>query len=368
MSRKSTIDTLFGSASPVAADAKLAGRTERQLIPSRGLLGTPNTPPPSEGKSLIRTGAVRAIGESLQRLNDAGRVAADLQAQIANAQTLIEIDASLLDPAPVRDRLTLGDPRETLSLKQSIRENGQRVPILVRPHPVVPGRFQIAYGHRRAEACRELGIKARAIIASLSDEELIVAQGRENTERRDLSFIEVALFASRLEAAGHPRHVIIASLGLDKADVSRVMSVARDIPEELIVQIGPAPKAGRSRWMALAAALRRPSGRFRIEQLLADDGFSAADSDARLQMALAVAVKETEAGDQKAAKTVVTSVLGDPVATMEFGRRSSRLTINSGVAPQFAEFLAKELPALYERFEFKQLKQDARSQGTRRHP
>lgn len=85
-------------------------------------------------------------------------------------------------------------------------------------------------------------------------------------------------------------------------------------------------------------------------------------------MALTVVVKETEARDQKAAKIVVNSASGDPIAAMEFGRRSSRLVINSGAAPQFAEFLAKELPALYERFESKQQKNEARSQGTRRHP
>ena len=39
----------------------------------------------------------------------------------------------------------------------------------------------------------------RAVVRTLSDAELVIAQGKENNERRDLSFIERALFAAHLE-------------------------------------------------------------------------------------------------------------------------------------------------------------------------
>ena len=41
------------------------------------------------------------------------------------------------------------------------------------------------------------------LFESLTDEQLVVAQGQENSARTDLSFIEKALFAARLEEYGY---------------------------------------------------------------------------------------------------------------------------------------------------------------------
>ena len=97
----------------------------------------------------------------------------------------------------------------------------------------------------------------KAIVRQLTDEEVVVAQGRENLDRADLSFIERALFARRLEDSGYERSVIMAALSTDKSDLSRYIAIARRVPEELARQIGPAMKAGRARWAALVEALAR---------------------------------------------------------------------------------------------------------------
>ncbi|WP_342364016.1 plasmid partitioning protein RepB [Terrarubrum flagellatum] len=366
MSRKSTIDALYGFGGTAASRGQ-AGSGAQTIAPQaprspeethRGdtPLGAPNDPDPARRAGTgavpqIRTGAVRAIGETLQKWSEAGKAAAELQAQIADAQTLVELDPASVDPAPVRDRIQLGDPREMMALKQSIRESGQQVPILVRPHPALAGRFQIAYGHRRADACRELGIKVKAVVALLTDEQLVIAQGRENTERRDLSFIEIALFAWRLETAGYSRAVIVSSLGVDKADVSRVISVAKDVPETLIVTIGPAPKAGRSRWMAFAAALRDPSTRAQVEAVMALDSFAEADSDGRFQLALGAIGRSQPAAEVRGSVAVLENSAGQPVVFLERSRKAARLTINASADPDFAEFLAGELAGIYRRYE-----------------
>ncbi|MFP3581837.1 ParB/RepB/Spo0J family partition protein, partial [Arthrobacter sp. SIMBA_036] len=85
--------------------------------------------------------------------------------------------------------------------------------VLLRPHPEAKSRYQVAYGHRRLAATRKLGIKVRAVIRELTDEQLVVSQGQENSARTNLSFIERALFAARLEERGFGRDVIMASLG-----------------------------------------------------------------------------------------------------------------------------------------------------------
>jgi len=64
-------------------------------------------------------------------------------------------------------------------------------------------------------------------VRSLDDHQLVVAQGVENSARRDLSFIERAMFAKALEDAGYERPVIMASLSTDKTELSKMISVAR---------------------------------------------------------------------------------------------------------------------------------------------
>jgi hypothetical protein len=66
------------------------------------------------------------------------------------------------------------------------------------------GHFQVAYGHRRLRAAELLQIKVKAVVRYLSDIEMVVVQGKENSDRRDLSFIERAAATADLRL--HLRH------------------------------------------------------------------------------------------------------------------------------------------------------------------
>ena len=75
---------------------------------------------------------------------------------------VFEIDpAQIVTEGRLDDRLQL----EVEGLKNSISKNGQRVPVLVRP--LEADRYNLIYGRRRLEACRELGIKVRAIVTEV---------------------------------------------------------------------------------------------------------------------------------------------------------------------------------------------------------
>lgn len=143
-------------------------------------------------------GPVGGITRTLGNITEKMERANDLERQLAEGQTIVEIDTDLIDGSFVTDRLEI-DPIELGQLIEQIREHGQQVPILVRPHPESNGRYQVAYGHRRLAATKELGIKVRAVIRQLTDDQLVVSQGQENSARTNLSYIERALFALRLE-------------------------------------------------------------------------------------------------------------------------------------------------------------------------
>lgn len=144
-------------------------------------------------------------------------------------------------------------------LKASIAQNGQRVPILVRP--LSEGRYQLIYGRRRLEALRQLGQPVRAIVTELDPQQSLKDQLLENLERRDLSFIERAMVASALLTGDHlaegerSAKAVAEILNLTEAGISQLLGVVRTLGNELIHAIGAASSIGRPRWEDLKKAL-----------------------------------------------------------------------------------------------------------------
>ena len=166
-------------------------------------------------KPLKRASPVGAISQSLGGVHEKAQRVDALEKQLAQGQAIVELDTAVLDSSFVVDRLGVSSQDQALLVSQ-IREHGQQVPILVRPHPEREGRFQVAYGHRRLAAIKTIGGPIRAVIRDLTDEQLVVSQGQENNARTDLTFIERAFFASRLEGRNFSRDVIMSALGVDK--------------------------------------------------------------------------------------------------------------------------------------------------------
>jgi ParB family chromosome partitioning protein len=98
---------------------------------------------------------------------------------------LIPID--LLSPGPFQPR-TQVDPGELAALAASIREQGVLQPILARPDPKAPGRFQIIAGERRWRASQQAGLhEIPALVRALEDNAAMAAALVENLQREDLN-------------------------------------------------------------------------------------------------------------------------------------------------------------------------------------
>jgi ParB family chromosome partitioning protein len=290
------------------------------------------------------SGSLKAMGLTLKSLSDEADEARGLKAQLATGASVIELDPNLVDPSFVRDRLAEPEGEAFELFKASLVADGQQVPILVRPAPNTEGRYQAAYGHRRLAAFRALGRPIKAVVRDLTDEQLIVAQGKENSDRRDLSFIERALFAARLEDRGFSRVAITAALSLQKGNLSTMLSVARSIPEQLIVAIGPAPKVGRPRWEQLAALIVNDTRKWRLA--IADPDFAAAESDFRFERVLKSLVQRAEVR----VPDIVRDKDGTPLAMVNHGKGRVRLTIESRNVPEFGDWLIVQLPEIYASF------------------
>ena len=292
----------------------------------------------------VLAGPVRSMGLALDRIEQESR---HLQQALAAGATVVELDPEFVDASIVRDRLS-GSDVGFEAFKQSIADRGQEVPILVRPHPSSDGRYQVAYGHRRLRVASELGRKVRAVVREMSDVELVIAQGVENSQRKDLSYIERALFAARLEDRGFERTVIIDALAIDKGELSKLISVARSVPETLIEAIGPAPKAGRRRWLALSEALGDAHAKLAADRASKDPDLMSADTDTRFLRIFAATRRVEQRG---ASVTNWKSVCGRAVATITRSRRGVRLEFDPRSDPTFADYVASQLAELYTAFQ-----------------
>ena len=222
-------------------------------------------------------GAVGALQSSLTKLQESA---------------VQEIDASLIDDAGVEDRLGV-DNTAQIQLRESLETYGQQVPVLLRPHHKIAGRYEIVYGRRRLKALRDLGQPVKAMIRQLDDHALVMAQGQENTARQDLSFIEKASFAAQLAAQDYARQTIADALSIDLPMLSRMLKVGTAFPLPFLRQIGSAPGIGRDRWIALAKAFEENNSRgFASAQMTTPD-FAVLDSDARFEAVFERATRST---------------------------------------------------------------------------
>lgn len=213
---------------------------------ARRNLFQPPAPPDADAKSadpksrFPNTGAMSGVKSTLKDV-------------ASNAVREIAVD--MIEEDGPQDRLSFTDD-DVKTLAGSIKDHGQQVPVMVRPIAEKPGHYKIVYGRRRLRALRLLGLPAKALVRSLSDEEAILAQGQENTQRLDPSFVEKALFAAELTDSGYEQSVILDALAIDKPMLSRMTKVARAVPKFVIQSIGSAHGIGRRRWEGLADQLR----------------------------------------------------------------------------------------------------------------
>lgn len=267
--------------------------------------------------------------------------------QIDAGMAVAELDPTLVEPSFVNDRFAELDDEDFDALLQSIRINGQLVPILVRPHPDTPGRFQVAYGHRRLRAANLLNAKVRSVVREMTDEQMVIAQGKENSERRDLTFIERALFAQSLEDRGFDRNVLMAALCVDKSEIAKLLAVVRAMPSHVIRAIGPAPKAGRPRWLMLAELVTRVQQDGVLESILASTSFKQLPSDRRFDMLFSAL---STPGKRKKDSYRWSDPDGRRIVKIERGGKETRLSFDETLEPNFGEYVARQLDGLFSQF------------------
>jgi ParB family chromosome partitioning protein len=158
------------------------------------------------------------------------------------------IPVEFLSPGPFQPRGPM-DVDSLAELTASVRAHGILQPLLVRPDPSGPGRFQIIAGERRWRAAQAAGLhEIPALLRDLTDAEAMAAALVENLQRQDLNAIE--------EAEGYRR--LLEDFGLTQERLGEAVGKSRShVANTLRLLSLPLPVQAEVRKGALTAGHAR---------------------------------------------------------------------------------------------------------------
>ena len=259
--------------------------------------------PREPGKPFTGVGSVMA---AITREAEISHELVGVQAKLQEANSrLADLDGAVMvrsmDPKSIRRSEWANRAEaefETLEfgqLKEEIASAGGNVqPIKVRAvadaGAVIDGQspaYEIVFGHRRHQACLELGLPVSAIVVDkMDDRALFEAMDRENRSRKNLSAWEQGrMYEEAVRKGLYPSLRRLAeSLGVNSSDASRAVQLAK-LPSELVAAFST-PLDLQVRWAKpLTDVLQRdPEGVLARAREMAslEGGRAAADVFARL--------------------------------------------------------------------------------------
>lgn len=141
------------------------------------------------------------------------------------------IRISDIRPNPAQPRRTFVEA-ELVELADSIRQRGVIQPILLRPDPDAPNKYQIIAGERRWRAAQTVGLTMiPAVIRNADDLELLEVGIIENVQRADLNPIEEAeAYGALIKRFGRTQEDLAESVGKSRAHIANTVRLL-NLPE-----------------------------------------------------------------------------------------------------------------------------------------
>ena len=242
-----TGDLVAGPGGQIKSDP---GGVELQVVEARA----PRTGP---GQMLAYRSHMQENNQKVQELQDQLK-------SYDGSLPVRKLDPKLVVPSKWANRHESSfDSAEFAELKAEIESaRGNVQPIRVRPSLSESSEFEIVYGHRRHQACLQLGLPVSALVELVDDKSLFAAMDRENRSRADLSpFEQGDMYRRALDEGLFPSlRQLSSELGVDLGNASKAIAIAR-LPREVLAAF-ESPTQIQYRWgQELIAALQKdPEG------------------------------------------------------------------------------------------------------------
>ena len=163
----------------------------------------------------------------------------------ANAEGLITVPGARLmhlDPDDIVPNAaqprSVFDPDDLAELVHSIREFGVLQPIVVRPHPDLPGKYELVMGERRLRATKAAGLDAiPAVVKDTADEAMLRDALLENLHRSQLNPLEEASAYQQLLADfGITQEELASRIGRSRPQISNTLRLLK-LPEPVQLRV-----------------------------------------------------------------------------------------------------------------------------------
>lgn len=201
-----------------------------------------------------RDGSQKRLGRGLASLLGEPAAALPVQPPPSSDGDIRTVPITALEPSPFQPRRSVR--QESLEeLIASIRERGVLQPLLVRPHPTLPDRYQIVAGERRWRAAQAVPLhEVPVLVRRLDDRDAAAAALVENLQRTDLDPIEEAEGLRRLiETHGITQDEAGRMIGKSRAHVANTLRLL-NLPKPVQVHLREGRlTAGHARALLAAA-------------------------------------------------------------------------------------------------------------------
>jgi ParB family chromosome partitioning protein len=307
------------------------------------LAGSGGTPLPSRSRSKSIVGsALEAHEEGL-----ADRIAsleAERTTAIADGVQLIELDPDQITDNLPRDRIDAAFEDDDFErFTQSISEDGQYVPILVRR---AAGKgYEIAAGRRRLAACRALGRKVLARVTALDDDAMLTLQYRENAERENISTFERAQWLAAV-AKNHGLSTTDMATRFDMSQPSVVeyLKIAR-LPAEFVAVLHDPRDLTIADGRKLHAALKDTDGDTLKRMVVSARNPSNTRTSDQIRAALSE-VSQPRKVTQKSKQRKIMDANGSRIATITESGKSRSFQFDNKVEEGAVTYVAEHLADL----------------------
>lgn len=285
-------------------------------------------------KPVLKRGLGRGLSALMADLGtDLGR---EPEAPPQRPDRMLPVESIRANPDQPRRHFDEGALEE---LAASIQARGIIQPLIVRPDPREPGRYEIVAGERRWRAAQKAGLsEVPVLVRDYGDQELLEIAIIENVQRADLNAIdEGAAYRALIDRFGHSQEQVAAALGKSRSHVAnqmRLLSLPREVQELVIAQKVSAghvrPLIGHPK----AAELARR---------IAERGLSARDAERLAKAPEAKGAPRAQTGkdaDTRAVEAELSAALGMTVR-IDHGAGGGKLTIAYKSLDQLDDLLRK---------------------------
>ncbi|OBQ86347.1 ParB/RepB/Spo0J family partition protein [Mesorhizobium sp. WSM3873] len=190
-----------------------------------------------------------------------------------------KVPIEFVSPNPKNPRRHFGDA-ELTDLAQSIREHGVVQPVVARPSPLQPGRYEIIAGERRWRAAQRAGLtEIPLIVRDVNDRTALELAIIENVQRADLNPVEEAQgYQQLIDEHGYTQADLGQVIGKSRSHVANTLRLLKlpDVIRDMLVD--GALSAGHARTLVTAGD---PAG---LAKRIVEEGLSVRQAEALAQM------------------------------------------------------------------------------------